>query len=82
MVELHTLTVVGAVAIWVQQGDAISKLKCKLIDSTNIHPLLESILHNIISYLDNDAFHKLNTGNWQVYALDVTTAITKEQLIR
>ena len=36
----------------------------------------------IISYLDNDQINRPATGSLPVYALDITTAITKEQLIK
>ena len=37
---------------------------------------------NIISYLDNDALNEPKTGNWPVYAVEDTTAMSKEQLIK
>ena len=36
----------------------------------------------IISYLDNDQINRPATGSLPVYALDITTAINKEQLIK
>ena len=75
----------GTVAIWVQRGTTKSKLTCKLVNSTNIRPLLgrsACLQMNIISYLDNDALNKPKTGSCPVYALDSTTTISKEGLIQ
>ena len=80
-----TLPVVGTVTIWVQRGGTRFKLNCKLIDGTNIRPLLgrkACLQMNIVSYLDNDALSKPYTGDWPVYALEGVTAMSKEQLIK
>ena len=80
-----TLPVVGTVQLNVTQGSLNTTLNCKIVDGINIRPLLgkESGLQlKIISYLDNDKLNKLDTGNSLVFALDITTTLTREQLIK
>lgn len=80
-----TLPVVGTVALKVKRGRIKSTLHCKIVDCVNIRPLLgrkSCILLNIISYLDNDKLNKPDTGNSPVYTLDITTTLTREQLIK
>ena len=80
-----TLPVVGTVQLNVTRGSLNATLHCKIVDGINIRPLLgrESCLQlKIISYLDNDKVNKLDTGNSLVFALDITTALTREQLIK
>ena len=80
-----TLPVVGTVQLKVTRGSMNLTLHCKIVDGINIRPLLgrESCLQlKIISYLDNDQLNKLDTGTSLVYALDIPTTLTKEQLIK
>ena len=60
-------------------------LHCKLVDCINFRLLLGRNLclqMKIISYLDNDQINRPATGSLPVYTLDITTAKTKEQLIK
>ena len=80
-----TLPVVGTIQFNVTRDSLNATLHCKIVDGINIHPLLgrESCLQlKIISYLDNDKLNKLDTGNSLVFALDITTTLTREQLIK
>ena len=75
----------GTVALKVKRGRIKLTLHCKIVDCVNIRPLLERkscLLLNIISYLDNDKLNKPDTGNSPVYTLDITTTLTREQLIK
>ena len=80
-----TLPVVGTVALKVKRGSIESTLHCKIVDCVNIRPLLgrkSCLLLKIISYVDNDELNKPDTGSSPVYTLDITTTLTKEQLIK
>ena len=56
----HALPVVGSVLLRVWRGSFRCKLDCKLVDSSQIRPLLgrkACLGMNIVSYLDNDKIH-------------------------
>jgi len=68
-----TVPVVGRVLIRVWCGEFTCKLDCKLVDSTNIRPLLgrkACLGIKIVSYLDNDKINKPNTKDVVVFALE------------
>ena len=51
-----TLPVIGTAALWVQRGHKKFQILCKLVDSTDICPLLgrnACLQMNLVSYLDN-----------------------------
>ena len=80
-----TLPVVGKVLIRVWRGDFRCQLDCKLVDSTNIRPLLvrkACLGMKIVSYLDNDELNKPDTSDTAVYILDGPSPVSKEQLIK
>ena len=80
-----TLPVIGTVVLHVRQGDFHCRLDCKLVDRTDIHPLLgrkASLGMKIVSYLDNDALNKPETGNAPVYMISETGPIICEELIK
>lgn len=66
--------------------DIRCRLDCKIVDKSNIRPLLgrkASLEMKIVSYLNNDRLNKPVTGNSEVYALSSgANPLTKEQLIR
>ena len=67
------IPVVGEVQIRVSRGDNQFLLDCKLVDSTEIRPLLgrkACIGMKIIKYIDNDKIHKPSTGSFPVYIVD------------
>ena len=73
------IPVVGEVQIHVSRGDYQCHLNCKLVDSTEIRPLLgrkACIGMKIIKYIDNDELHKPSTGSFPVYTLDGTSGET------
>ena len=86
------IPVVGEVKIHVCRGDYQGLLDCKLVDSTEIRPLLgrkACIEMNIIKYIDNDELHKPISGNSPVYTLDSArgeasnhSALSREDLLR
>ena len=80
-----TLPVMGTVVLKVKRGRTTSTLHCKLVYCVNIRPLLgrnSCLQMKSISYLDNDQINRPATGSLPVYALDITSVITKEQLIK
>jgi len=80
-----TLPVVGTVTLLVTRGSKRYKLHCKLVNCKNIRPLLgrkACLKMDIISYLDNDELHRPNTGNSPVYTIEVSSAVSKEELIK
>ena len=80
-----TLPVVGSVILRVWRGDRRCKLDCKLVDNTNIRPLLgrrACVGMKIVSYLDNDQLQKPATGHAVVYALEDTMPVSKEHLCK
>ena len=76
---------VGTVLIRVWRGDFRCRLDCKLVDCTNIRPLLgrkACVGMKIVTYLDNDALNIPNVGDTTVYTLNVPSSISKEQLVK
>ena len=60
----HALPV-GSVLLRVWRGNFRCKLDCKLVDSSQIRPLLgrkACLGMNIVSYLDNDKIHQIQFG--------------------
>ena len=65
--------------VWREASD------CRLIDSQKIRPLLgrkTCLGMKVIKYLDNDAIHKLKTGNTPFYTLEPAGPVSIEQLQR
>ena len=80
-----TLPVVGTVLLRVWRGDYRCRLDCKLVDHTNIRPLLgrkACIGMKIITYLDNDQLNKPHTGDDPVYMVEGSALISTDQLIQ
>lgn len=74
-----TPPVIGTVAIHVGRGTSQFNLHCKLVNSTNIRPLLRRcacLQMKLVSYLDNDELNKPDTGNLPVYTIDIKVADT------
>ena len=70
------IPVTGQVLIHVSRGDYEGFLDCKLVNSTEIQPLLgrkACIEMKVIMYTDNDELHKPNTGSAPVYSVDSTS---------
>ena len=70
------IPVVCQVQIHVSRGDYKGFLDCKLVNSTEIRPLLERkacIEMKVIKYTDNDELHKPNTESAPVYSVDSTS---------
>ena len=68
-----TLPVVSTVLLRVWRGDYRCLLDCKLVDRTDILPLLgrkACLGMKIVSYLDNDELNKPETGGAPVYVID------------
>ena len=64
------------VQIHVSRGDYKGFLDCKLVNSTEIRPLLGKkacIEMKVIKYSDNDELHKPNTESAPVYSVDSTS---------
>ena len=60
-------------------------LHCKLVNSTNIRPLVgrrACLQMRLVSYLDNDQLNKPDMGNLPVFAVYVKVADTVDQLIK
>ena len=67
----NTLPVIETVLLQVWRGYYRCRLDCKLVDRSDIRPLLgrkACIGMKIVTYLDNDKLNKPNTGNAPVYA--------------
>ena len=88
----HTITayggtsipVVGKAIIRVWRGDNSCRLDCKIVDVSNIRPLLgrkACLTMKIVSYLDNDMMNKPNTDGSEVYTLSSSGPLTKDKLI-
>ena len=80
-----TLQVIGTVVLLVWRGVFHCRLDCKLVDRMDICPLLgrkACLGMKIVSYLDNDALNKPETGNVPVYMISETGPITREELIK
>ena len=79
-----TVPVVGRVLIPVWRGEFRCKLDCKLVDSTDIRPLLgrkACLGTKIVSYLDYDRINKPNTKNVAVFALEIERFKSERQII-
>ena len=62
----NTLPVVGKMLLRVRWGDFRCQVDCKLVDNSNIRPLLgrkACLGMKIVSYLDNDELYRLNVGD-------------------
>ena len=82
----HALPVVGQVLLHVWRGSFRCRLDCKLVDSSQIRPLLgrkACLGMKIVSYLDNDKIHPpaLDTVQRTVHALENQEMETMEQLV-
>jgi len=70
------IPVVGQVQIHVSRRDNEGFLDYKLVNSTEIRPLLgrkACIEMKVIKYTDNDELHKPDTGSAPVYTVDSTS---------
>ena len=80
------IPVIGKVLLRVWRGDFRCRLDCKIVDKSNIRPLLgrkACLGMKIIAYLDNDKLNKPITGSSEVCALNSgKSPLTKEQLIQ
>ena len=79
-----TLPVVGTVLLRVWRGKYHCLLDCKLVDRSDIRPLLGRRActgMKIVSYLDNDALNKPQTGGAPVYSIEQSGPLSVEQLI-
>ena len=80
-----TLPVTGRVLMEVERGTHQYKLDCKLVNCTNIRPLLgrkACLDMKIITYLDNDALYQPDTRHTAVFALECSNAMSQQQLIK
>ena len=80
-----TLPVTGKVLMDVERGGHHHKVECKLVNCTNIRPILgrkACLDMKIVTYLDNDKLHQPEVRNATVFALEPTTAISQQQLIK
>ena len=72
---------VGKAIIRVWRGDCSCRLDCKIVDKSNIRPLLgrnACVGMKIVSYLDNDRMNKPNTAGSKVSA---EGPLTKDRLV-
>ena len=80
------IPVIGTVLLRVWRGDSRCRLDCKIVDKSNIRPLLgrkACLGMKMIAYPDNDKMNKLITGSSEVGALNIgKSPLTKEQLIQ
>ena len=80
------IPVIGKAILRVWRGDFGCRLDCKIVDKSNIRPLLgrkACLGMKIVAYFDNDKLNKPVTGNSEVYALSSgNSPLTKEQLIQ
>ena len=79
-----TLPVVGQVCMEVERNHCQYTLECKLVNSTNIRPLLgrrACIDMKIVAYLDNDDLHQPDVRHATVFAVEPTNTISQQQLI-
>lgn len=80
-----TLPVIGTVLLRVRRGDLRCRLDCKLVDRSDIRPLLgrkACLGLGIVAYLDNDQLHRPNTENSTVYTLEGTSPVSTEQFTK
>ena len=62
---------IGKAILRVWRRDFRCRLDCKIVDKSNIRPLLgrkARLGMKIVAYLDNDKLNKPATGNSEVYA--------------
>ena len=80
------IAVIGKVLLRVWRGGFSCRLDCKIVDKSNIRPLLgrkACLGMKIIAYLDNDKMNKPITGSSEVCVLSSgRSPLTKEQLIQ
>lgn len=80
------IPVIEKVLLRVWHGDFRCQLDCKIVDKSNIRPLLvrkASLGMKIIVYLDNDKMNKPITGSSEVCAVNSgKSPLTKEQRIQ
>ena len=79
-----SIPVVGKAIIRVWRGDSSCRLDCKIVDQSNVRPLLgrkACVGMKIVSYLDNDMMNKPNTSGSEVYTLSTDGPLTKEKLV-
>ena len=77
-----TLQVTGQVLMEVERGNRQYTLECKLVNCTNIRPLLgrkACLDMEIVAYLDNDALCKPHVGQATVFTLEPTNAMSQQQ---
>ena len=75
----------GKVLLRVRRGDFRCQVDCKLVDSSNIRPLLgrkACLGMKIVSYLYNDELYKPNVGDSTVYTLSEDILVSKEVLAK
>ena len=78
-----SIPVVGKAIIRVWRGNHSCRLDCKIVDVSDIRPLLgrkACLGMKIVSYLDNDMMNKPNTSGSEVYTLSSSGPLTKDQL--
>ena len=81
----NTLPVVGKMLLRVRRGDFRCQVDCKLVDNSNILPLLgrnACLGMEIVSYLDSDELYKPNVGDPTVYTLSEDIPVSKEVLAK
>ena len=69
-----TLPVTGKVLMDVERGGHHHKVECKLVNCTNIRPILgrkACLDMKIVTYLDNDKLHQPDVRNATVFALEI-----------
>ena len=80
------IPVIGKVLLRVWREDFRCRFDCKIVDKSNIRPLLgrkACLGMKMIAYLDNDKMNKPITGSSEVCALNSgKSPLTKEQLIQ
>ena len=79
-----TLPVVGTVLLRVRRGDLQCRLDCKLVNRSDIKPLLgrkACLGLKIVTYLDNDQLNKPNIGNFTIYTVASSDPVSTKQFI-
>ena len=85
MAVLHYLWWVYTVLLRVQHGDFRCRLDCKLVDRTDIRPLLgrkACLGTRIVSYHDNDKLNKPDTRGAPIYSVGESGPLSTQQLIQ
>ena len=80
-----TLPVTGQVVLRVEHGNHQYTLEYKLVNCTNIYPLLgqKACLNmKIVAYLDKDVLYKPHIGQATVFSLEPTSTVSQQQLIK